>query len=88
MFFGILNILFIGKLYIICELCEYGNLRSHLRSERNTFVNLVDEKTRTVIDPLDEVNAMSTKDLVKWVYEIACGMEFLSNKKVAKHFNL
>ncbi len=69
-------------MYIVCELCEFGNLRAHLRSERNTFVNLFKQKGEGEVAINIDRGILSTFDLVKWCNDIANGMVFLSNRKV------
>lgn len=70
-------------MFIVCELCELGNLRAHLRSERNTFVNLLNDKsTGDIKIDVESISAMSTIDLLKWASQIAAGMQFLAARKI------
>lgn len=84
------------EIFIAIEFCENGNLLNYLRDHRNKFTNLVgqdgdydfisgglDSITRqSFISPGKDPNGLNTVTLIKWVYEVATGMEFLSNKKV------
>lgn len=67
----------------MCELCELGNLKMHLRSGRNTFVNLFSVEMN-YHDDNDGVGQMTTLDLIRWAAEIASGMVFLETRKVFK----
>ncbi|CAL8103198.1 unnamed protein product [Orchesella dallaii] len=74
------------KLYIVLELCAFGNLQTYLRSQRGTFVDLTEEVASPVSNVLEALGndeeVTNTMDLVKWSQEIADGMEFLESRKV------
>jgi len=36
-------LVFAGKLYIVVELCAFGNLQTYLKSQRGTFVDLTED---------------------------------------------
>ncbi|CAL8144651.1 unnamed protein product [Orchesella dallaii] len=76
------------KLYIVCELCSFGNLQMYLRSERSRFVPLplpeyLERIERQIVQPATcDLQNVNTCDLIRWCYEIGLGMEFLESKKV------
>lgn len=84
------------EIFIAIEFCENGNLLNYLRDNRHKFTNLVgqegeydfiksglDSVTReSFVSPGKDQQGLNTVTLIKWVYEVATGMEFLSQKKV------
>ncbi|ODN05825.1 Vascular endothelial growth factor receptor 3 [Orchesella cincta] len=74
------------KLYIVVELCVFGNLQTYLKSQRGTFNDLTEDasyiKRHISISFNNDESSTSTKDLVRWAKEIADGMQFLESRKV------
>ncbi|CAL8116303.1 unnamed protein product [Orchesella dallaii] len=77
------------KLYIVVELCAFGNIQNFLKTQRGTFLDLNDgdaecsANTSRIGIPLNtDEELTSTKDLVKWAKDIAEGMDFLESRRV------
>ncbi|CAL8136826.1 unnamed protein product [Orchesella dallaii] len=65
------------KLYIILELCAFGNLQVYLKSERANFL----QDPESNIENKVEVGPLTNLHLMRWCLEIAGGMEFLASQK-------
>ena len=65
-----------GKLFVILEYCQHGDLSTFLRGKRDVF-----EASWTKIEPGLE-NSCTYYDLANISYQIARGMDFLASKKV------
>ncbi|XP_035705551.1 vascular endothelial growth factor receptor 1 isoform X2 [Folsomia candida] len=76
------------KLNMVLEFCAFGNMTDYLRGCRGLYRNLVKngevviQKSHYDTTPFNEFEIVSTKDLIRWSYEIARGMEYLELKKV------
>ncbi len=68
----IINILFIGPLWIVVELCEHGNLLNFLRKNRQETSG----KTG------DYISSLHPLLRVRIAYDVSKGMHFLEDKKV------
>ncbi|KAL6722669.1 hypothetical protein Aduo_017774 [Ancylostoma duodenale] len=85
-----------GPLYVVLELCKYGNLRDFLRIHRpregkeeamaKHNGELADYlEPRKWSDKRDNqvvINNITHKHLVHFAYQVAKGMEFMANKKI------
>lgn len=75
-----------GELYIVVELCDIGNLKNFLIKCRPTFR---DQKRMSGISPqsndTDKIYAIDMNDLLKFCYQISCGMNYLLYKNVSLH---
>ena len=78
---------------MIVEYCRYGNLRNYLINHRETFVNQIDSFGNLILDNQqqlmaeatgneDGIEAITTRKLICWSFQIARGMEYLGTKKV------
>ena len=67
-----------GPLHVIVEYAANGNLRDYLRTHRPS-----DGYERCI--GRDVHKSLSHEDLVKFSYQIAKGMEYLSSKKVSAY---
>ena len=76
---GLLNIctssFSLGPLLVVVEYAPYGNLREYLRERRP------DRNGVTVT--IEGEEKLTLRDFVSFSYQIARGMEYLSNKKVS-----
>ncbi|CAL8116306.1 unnamed protein product [Orchesella dallaii] len=80
------------KLYIVVELCAFGNLQNYLKSQRVRFVDLTEDAVEFIttngshisvsLSNDEDDDTTSTKDLVKWAKEIADGMDFLGSQRI------
>ena len=59
-----------GKLWLIIEYCEYGDLKRYL----NTYKNKLLSGT--------ESDSLNIRCLLKWSYDVAKGMEYLAENKI------
>ncbi|CAL8075045.1 unnamed protein product [Orchesella dallaii] len=72
------------------EYCDNGCLLTFLKKYGNSFQNLVTKEGKIVHDMSNietgnqycNISVMSTRDLYRWSYHIACGMDYLQIKKV------
>ncbi|ODM90630.1 Vascular endothelial growth factor receptor 3 [Orchesella cincta] len=76
-------------LYIVSELCSYGNLQSYLRSERSAFTDLYQSpgsgeqsSSSVTLDMEAQEMGLNTNHLIRWCYETASGMEYLESRKI------
>ena len=73
-----------GELYIVVELCDIGNLKNFLIKCRSTFR---DQKCMSEILPqsndIDPIYTIDLNDLLKFCYQISCGMNYLLYKNVS-----
>ena len=65
------------SLYVILEFCPHGNLLSFLREKRDLYDSTW---VKEVFDPEKEFTLI---DLVGAAFQVAKGMEFLSERKVS-----
>uniref|UniRef100_A0A914CIT2 receptor protein-tyrosine kinase n=2 Tax=Acrobeloides nanus TaxID=290746 RepID=A0A914CIT2_9BILA len=88
----------LGPLFVILELCPYGNLRDFLRKHRprddgatypteENSKNYLQPKTCVIYQNLEFpgeviIKNLTLRDLVRFSTEIARGMEFLATKKI------
>ena len=59
-----------GKLWLLLEYCQYGDLKSFL----------VENKTKILSG--NDNDAINTRCLIKWAYDIANGMEYLAKNQI------
>ncbi|KAE9419299.1 hypothetical protein Angca_004455, partial [Angiostrongylus cantonensis] len=85
-----------GPLYVVLELCKYGNLRDFLRIHRprEEHQEAVTKQGEEVSDYLEPrkwsdrcdnkvvIHNITHKHLVHFAWQIAKGMEFMANKKI------
>ena len=62
---------FIGKLLVVTELCQGGNLQKFLRNSRVDYANVTSN--------------LNQRQLLKMAVEVASGMVHLSSQKVFTH---
>uniref|UniRef100_A0AC34RJ08 Receptor protein-tyrosine kinase n=1 Tax=Panagrolaimus sp. JU765 TaxID=591449 RepID=A0AC34RJ08_9BILA len=85
----------IGDLFVVLELCPYGNLRSFLQSHRPVTVEPESQNDTSVYHTETEnllyqpgsneqivMKKLWLRDLIRFAAEIARGMEFLAAKKI------
>ncbi|ODN01725.1 Vascular endothelial growth factor receptor 1 [Orchesella cincta] len=78
------------EILIGVEYCDNGCLLNFLRKYGNSFQNMVTKDGKIVHDlsAIDtgqqycNISVMSTRDLFRWAYHIACGMNYLQMKQV------
>ncbi|CAG7816765.1 unnamed protein product [Allacma fusca] len=75
------------EIFIILEYCELGNMVSVLQKNRGIFQNYfeieyADMEKNSIVYQNHPVKRLTTFDLIRWAYEIALGMDFLSAKNV------
>lgn len=76
------------ELLLLVEYCPYGNLHNFLLKNRERFECQLDPFTgeinyKNIKDQQDYTDtSITTSDLIKWSYQVACGMEYLSSQKV------
>ena len=63
-----------GQLWLVLEYCPYGDMKSFLLKNKNILKENL--KCQGLINDLNE------RLLIKWAYDIAKGMEYLSFKKI------
>ena len=59
-----------GKLYLLIEYCEYGDLRNYL----------INNKAKILSGNPDDV--LNSRCLIRWAYDIAKGMQYLSENRI------
>ena len=59
-----------GKLWLLIEYCEYGDLRNYLKSNKE---KIIEGKTS---------DAINSRCLLKWLHGIGKGMEYLAENKI------
>jgi len=69
----------VGPFYLIVEFCEYGSLRSFLRNSRQKHSNVSSMDQDAAVLALHDVGV---HDLLLFAWQIANGMEYLSEMKV------
>jgi serine/threonine protein kinase len=76
------------NIHILLEFCEKGSLLNFLRKSQPNFINLIEDYASNVEsgDGVKEEDHVTTLDLIRWSAEIANGMNYLSTKRVIKHF--
>ena len=64
-----------GEIWILLELCEFGDLKGFITKNRDAFLSsfegYVDKKLR-----------INSRTFLRWAYDIAKGMEYLSKRRV------
>ena len=60
----------VGKIWLLIEYCEYGDLKSYLVAEKN---NILSGK---------ENDTINNHSILKWVYHVCKGMQYLSESKI------
>ena len=59
-----------GKLWLLMEFCEHGDLKSYLTKNKNNILSG------------NENEALNSRCLLKWMYEVAKGMQYLEENKI------
>ncbi|OXA57733.1 mast/stem cell growth factor receptor Kit isoform X2 [Folsomia candida] len=71
------------KIYIVVEFCKLGCITNYLRANRGTFVPCLDVQLASVGIASDTSYAPPClSDLIKWSWQTASGMEYISSKKI------
>ncbi|KAK6628279.1 hypothetical protein RUM43_002091 [Polyplax serrata] len=64
-----------GPIYIIIEYAKYGSLRNYLR--KNRYVSY-----EQIVDKVNSVQAVTPKDILTFAWQIAKGMNYLTDMKL------
>lgn len=59
-----------GKLWLLMEFCEHGDLKSYLKENEKKILSG------------NENEALNSRCLLKWMYEVAKGMQYLEENKI------
>ncbi|CAG7729679.1 unnamed protein product, partial [Allacma fusca] len=81
------------KIQVILEYCADGSLDKYLIEKRNSFLDEITNDeicfsvstagTQNLAPGYFKIDyAIKTFDLIRWAYHIACGMQYLSSKKI------
>jgi serine/threonine protein kinase len=76
--------------FIVVEYCHFGNLKKYLVDHRGSFHSEISERgnflnnssTQPIGNYVQLEYAMKTSNLIQWSYEIACGMDYLGEKRL------
>ncbi|CAI2356519.1 unnamed protein product [Caenorhabditis sp. 36 PRJEB53466] len=81
-----------GPLYVIVELCKYGNLRDFLRAHRpkeekpkkssQELTDYLEPRKTSEKDDIELIPNLTQRHLVQFAWQVAQGMNFLASKKI------
>uniref|UniRef100_A0A8R1I5H5 receptor protein-tyrosine kinase n=1 Tax=Caenorhabditis japonica TaxID=281687 RepID=A0A8R1I5H5_CAEJA len=81
-----------GPLYVVVELCKYGNLRDFLRAHRpkeekakkssQELTDYLEPRKTADKDDIELIPNLTQRHLVQFAWQVAQGMNFMANKKI------
>ncbi|XP_035711954.1 vascular endothelial growth factor receptor kdr-like isoform X2 [Folsomia candida] len=75
-----------GIVYVLVELCPLGNLETHLKNNRQNFVNemcdYLNNPLGASVGSSSSIRPLNTSNLLKWSVQIASAMQYLEMKHV------
>ena len=76
-----------GPIYLIMEYAKYGSLRNYLRASRGCPSNDLrcHSQASLLSSSVDSIEPISAKEVLSYAWQIAKGMDYLSEMKV--HYN-